>query len=452
MIRFIAAFMCWVVPVMGQLAVAPAIPEPDERYKADILLIVAHPDDETALGSFLAKMVFDENRRIGVIYLNRGNGGGNSIGNEQSMALANIREIEVRRALAEFGIFNAWILDGEDTPGQDLFQSLHKARHGESLEKMVRIIRLTRPEIIITWMPVFVAGENHGDHQASGVIATEAFDLAGDPTVFATQVTYPRDRLDINNFQEGLKPWQAKKLYYFSDRDDPMPGAGPAFDIDQISKTRSVPYYELGALLHLPHLVQGEVAQVAIAARQSGDYTEFRRWLSKYRLILGKSHVMCKPQDDIFYGITSESLGFKRPAALQPEKTRGISIRPGGVFEFYRQFCQAHDVGHISDLIKPEIMIAEGSYLHFPLIIDNNTDKPLMAELQVKTPEGWQPYTRDASYELAVGESYPVQTMIQAPYRITDTPEKIIWKLTSGGKELDSVELTVHLREWTLPQ
>jgi len=71
--------------------------------------------------------------------------------------------------------------------------------------------------VILTWLPHFVAGENHGDHQASGVIATEAFDLAGDPTVFPAQIVAPRERLDIGNATEGLLPWQPKKIYYFSD-------------------------------------------------------------------------------------------------------------------------------------------------------------------------------------------------------------------------------------------
>ena len=40
--------------------------------------------------------------------------------------------------------------------------------HGEALDEVVRLVRLTRPEVILTWMPAYVAGENHGDHQASG--------------------------------------------------------------------------------------------------------------------------------------------------------------------------------------------------------------------------------------------------------------------------------------------
>ena len=43
-------------------------------------------------------------------------------------------------------------------------------------EKLV--VRITRPEAILTWMPNYEVGENHEDHQAAGVLATEAFDLA----------------------------------------------------------------------------------------------------------------------------------------------------------------------------------------------------------------------------------------------------------------------------------
>src|SRR5437762_10827528 len=40
-----------------------ALPLPDERYKADILLVVAHPDDEGAATPYLARAL-DEHKRI----------------------------------------------------------------------------------------------------------------------------------------------------------------------------------------------------------------------------------------------------------------------------------------------------------------------------------------------------------------------------------------------------
>ena len=78
----------------------PPIPEPDPRYKADILVVVAHPDDDTAISTYLAKAAFDEGKRVAVVFTTRGNQGGNAVGMEQSKALADVREMEARRSLA----------------------------------------------------------------------------------------------------------------------------------------------------------------------------------------------------------------------------------------------------------------------------------------------------------------------------------------------------------------
>src|ERR1700721_3342204 len=78
------------------------LPVPDERYKLDILLVVAHPDDEAAATAYLAKAM-DEGKRAGVAYGTRGSSGANEAGTEQGAALGDIREIEARRALAKLG-------------------------------------------------------------------------------------------------------------------------------------------------------------------------------------------------------------------------------------------------------------------------------------------------------------------------------------------------------------
>src|SRR5215471_16166239 len=131
---------------------APQIP-PDPRFKTDILLIVAHPDDETAVSGYLAKAIFDEHRRVAVIFGTRGDGGGDAMGYAQAAALGAEREIEARRALAYFGVMNVWFLSGPDTPGQDVLRSLETWNHGSALAKAVRLVRLTRPEVIMTWLP-----------------------------------------------------------------------------------------------------------------------------------------------------------------------------------------------------------------------------------------------------------------------------------------------------------
>src|ERR1700720_1435402 len=188
------------------------LPVPDERYKLDILLVVAHPDDEAGATAYLAKAM-DEGKRAGVAYGTRGSSGANEAGTEQAAALGDIREIEARRALAKLGISDVWFIGGRDTASQDVLQSLSTWDHGAVLERMVQIVRLTRPEVILTFLPGTFIGEDHGDHQAAGVLATEAFDLAGDPTAFPEQVAAPLRRLEP--YFDNLRPWQAEKSYFF---------------------------------------------------------------------------------------------------------------------------------------------------------------------------------------------------------------------------------------------
>src|SRR5215204_5039570 len=66
---------------------------PDTRMKLDALVVVAHPDDETAIASYLAKAVFDDGRRVGVVYITDGEGGGNQIATERAAALGDVRQI-----------------------------------------------------------------------------------------------------------------------------------------------------------------------------------------------------------------------------------------------------------------------------------------------------------------------------------------------------------------------
>jgi LmbE family N-acetylglucosaminyl deacetylase len=248
---------------------------PDDRFKADILLIVAHPDDETEVTGYLARAIFDDHKRVAVIFGTRGDGGGDAVGQEQAAALGAKREIEGRQALGAFGVTNVWFLGGPDTPGQDVLRSLETWNHGSALAQAVRLVRLTRPEIIMTWLPDYVAGENHGDHQAAGVIATEAFDLAGDPTSFGEQLAAPRDRNNINNLTEGLEPWQAKKLYYFTDATNAsfQNGKGPRYSTEDRSPAKDQTYFQLAAHEMSFHLTQDDTGQMAVQAIKNGDFT-----------------------------------------------------------------------------------------------------------------------------------------------------------------------------------
>src|SRR5438105_552902 len=144
-------------------------PKADDRMKADFLLIVAHPDDETGVSAYLAQLL-DQGKRVAAVYLTHGEAGHNNMGRERANSLGAVREMELRHAMTQLGIQNVWFLEGKDTPSQDVLQSLGNWGHGANLEDVVRMVRLTRPEIILTWLTEIFIGENHGDHQASGVV------------------------------------------------------------------------------------------------------------------------------------------------------------------------------------------------------------------------------------------------------------------------------------------
>ena len=79
---------CFVVCILSFLVTAPAqqatpYPEPDSRYKVDILLVVGHPDDDIEVASYLAKIIEQQHKRAAVVYTTRGNSGGNAAGPEQ---------------------------------------------------------------------------------------------------------------------------------------------------------------------------------------------------------------------------------------------------------------------------------------------------------------------------------------------------------------------------------
>src|ERR1700756_5555314 len=127
--------------------------QPDARYKVDGLIVVGHPDDDIEVAAYVAKMIEQQHKRFAVVYTTRGNSGGNAVGYEQSAVLADAREMEARNSLGTYGIHNAWFLHGSDTPGGDVLHSLEAWGHGQALDEVVRLVRLTRPEVILTWLP-----------------------------------------------------------------------------------------------------------------------------------------------------------------------------------------------------------------------------------------------------------------------------------------------------------
>src|SRR2546430_8414860 len=317
------------------------LPQADERYKVDLLLVVAHPDDEGAATPYLARAL-DEHKRIAVVFGTRGSSGANEAGAEQAAALGVIREIEARNALTSLGITNVWFLGGKDTASQNVLQSLANWDHGGSLEQLVRLFRLTRPEVILTFLPGTFIGEDHGDHQASGLLATEAFDLAGDPAAFPEQLAGPTKRLEP--LLENLRPWQPKKIYYFpdADREDIFRGKGPDYSVKEISKSGKQPYWRMALDSFRSHQTQARSFLDKIAQMDEAQIEKMATsddvWTDALHFVLGKSLVGGSVTGDVFDGVTPGAIPLARPdVSLEPARP-DLSVELGGVWSFYGEF------------------------------------------------------------------------------------------------------------------
>ncbi|SVB58940.1 uncharacterized protein METZ01_LOCUS211794, partial [marine metagenome] len=178
----------------------------EHLLKVNLLYVGAHPDDESGVTATFAREVLDHGARAAVVLATRGEGGANAIGRQLGPSLGALREAELRRATAEYGINLVYFLDKTD-----FFYTMSSRAafdvwdHDDALGRLVRLVRLMQPDVIVTMWP---GPGTHGMHQAAGRLATEAFTAAADPESFPEQIT-----------QEFLDPWQPRKLYYNTGRE-----------------------------------------------------------------------------------------------------------------------------------------------------------------------------------------------------------------------------------------
>ncbi|MYC76427.1 PIG-L family deacetylase [Candidatus Poribacteria bacterium] len=165
---------------------------------ATVLHTVAHPDDEN--GPLLTWLSRARGVRTGLYSTTRGEGGANLIGPELFDALGIVRTEEHLAAVRYYGIDLFFSSAVDFGYSKRLDETLEKWDYQMLLEDMVRLIRLYRPDVVISRFQGN-RQDGHGHHQVSGVVTLEAFRAAGDANRFPEHLS------------EGLQPWQPKKLY-----------------------------------------------------------------------------------------------------------------------------------------------------------------------------------------------------------------------------------------------
>jgi LmbE family N-acetylglucosaminyl deacetylase len=165
---------------------------------ASVLHTGAHPDDEDS--AFIARAARGDHARVAYMSVNRGEGGQNIIGPELFDALGVIRTEELLQARRLDGAQQFFGHTFDYGFSKSRIEAAMKWGEHDTLGDFVRVIRMFRPLVIYSrWSGT--PSDGHGHHQEAGYLTPLAFKAAANANEFPEQL------------REGLRPWQAKKLY-----------------------------------------------------------------------------------------------------------------------------------------------------------------------------------------------------------------------------------------------
>jgi LmbE family N-acetylglucosaminyl deacetylase len=212
------------------------------------LQTTGHPDDENS--ALLAMLTRGQGIRTTLLTTTRGTGGQNEIGPELFEALSVLRTEELASVHRYDGTEQYFARAIDFGYSFSVDETYRKWGRQEILSDYVRMIRTIRPDVIVTMRPEGELGGAH--HQAQARITGEAFRLAADASAFPEQL------------KEGLRPWQARKLYYQvgygAPYDAPAPAGGPllvSVPTDIYDPLLGQTYSEIGLEARSNHKCQG---------------------------------------------------------------------------------------------------------------------------------------------------------------------------------------------------
>jgi LmbE family N-acetylglucosaminyl deacetylase len=163
-----------------------------------LLLIFAHPDDETFLAGGTVCKYTEEGVRVVLVTATRGESG--KVGDPPRCTreeLPAVREGELRRAAVILGIAEVHLLDYRD-------RELAAAPPERIREELVTLVRRCRPSVVVSFNPD--GGNLHADHVAISRFAADAVSAAADGRWYPA--SGPPHAAARFVWSTGRHPWQ----------------------------------------------------------------------------------------------------------------------------------------------------------------------------------------------------------------------------------------------------
>lgn len=206
-----------------------------------VLIIGAHPDDEdTQVITWLSR-----GRHVETAYLSltRGDGGQNIIGNELGEALGVIRTEELLAARRVDGGKQFFTRAYDYGFSKNAEEAFTQWPHDSLLRDVITIVRAYKPHVIIS---VFsgTPRDGHGQHQAAGILAREAYEMSGDANRFPANAT------------AGQRPWAASKFYRGASNPARRDSSAISFNVGEYDPLLGRSYAEIAAISRSQHRSQ----------------------------------------------------------------------------------------------------------------------------------------------------------------------------------------------------
>jgi LmbE family N-acetylglucosaminyl deacetylase len=313
-----------------------------------VLTVAAHPDDEdTQVIAWLAR-----GRHVETAYLSltRGDGGQNLIGNELGEALGAIRTQELLSARRFDGgrqYFTRAYDFGFSKNAEETYEHWPK---DSILGDVVRVVRAFRPHVIVA----FFSGtprDGHGHHQVSGLLAREAYELAGDTVRFPVQ-------------EFGL-PWTPGK-FYRSARQAPD-SATLRINTGEYDALLGRSYYEVSAESRSQHKSQG----FGVLQRKGVMYA----YLAREAARVGPDDA--RSERSLFDGVDTTWTGLRSqlPVAVQPVLDSALA-GTAAVRAAYRAQDPSNIVAPLAEVLRQWRTLRNASGRGVPLLITSQPGRP----------------------------------------------------------------------------
>jgi hypothetical protein len=351
-----------VSPDSGHVALGLAIRK--LNVSGTFMQSAAHPDDEH--NALFALYTHGVGLRSIDLQTNRGEGGQNEIGPELFKEIGVLRTSELLAAHRIDGAeqyFTRAIDYGYSFSPQEV---IDKWGREEIIGDFVRQIRTFRPDVFLT-MNIQGSGGDRA-HEATTILAREAYKAAGDPARYPEQI------------EEGLRPWQPKKLYFTGGRGiggrggpagrgrggNPSDAAGAATAAQRPPSQAAPPvhlarintgaydellgrtYAEIGSDAHSNHKCQGTSGLPGIPGVQPGGRGGGGQGGAAYQLIDSSIPGQIeKDETSLFDGVDVSLAGIAQYAGSNPPAalTAGLSRIVDQAARARKAFDSGNDAG-----------------------------------------------------------------------------------------------------------